>query len=176
MGLLSVTLRTVAINAACAEGTVGRHGNDDAGVGPAGVKKLPQTIVPSEVNNSTYRYQDAMEMFEDMRRLRRATGWTATWVKTASKAFVFHLTDYETENRELEYFAQFEVSIASVQRDFWPGKYGGDPRVLTFRKAFFSLQGGPSVIAQAVNETPVDSQLPETASVWNRLLGDDDLV
>lgn len=135
--------------------------------------KLPQTIVPAEVNNSTYRYRDAMEMMNDMRRLRRTTGWTASWVRTDEKLFVFHMIDFDTENPDLEFFAQFEVKIQDVHREFWPGKYPGDPTVDKLRKAFFT-KGGPSLVAQAVNETAPEPQLPETLSAWSRLLSDDD--
>lgn len=130
--------------------------------------------MPSEVNNGTYRYRDAMEMIDDMRRLRRVTGWTATWVRT-DEAFIFHLTDFDTEDPDLEFFAQFEVKVVSVYKDFWPGKYPGDPSVHRLRKAFFT-KGGPSLVAQTVNEVPKEAQLPEAASAWSRLLSDDELV
>jgi hypothetical protein len=135
--------------------------------------KLPQTIVPAEVNNSTYRYRDAVEMMDDMRRLRRTTGWTASWVRTDEKLFIFHLVDFNSENPDLEFFAQFEIKIKDVYRDFWPGKYPGDPTVGKFRTAFFT-KGGPSIIAQAINEVSLEEQLPEAASAWSRLLRDDD--
>ncbi len=115
-----------------------------------------------------------MEMIDDMRRLRRATGWTASWENTTD-AFIFHLTDFDTEDPDLEFFAQFEVKVANVYKDFWPGKYPGDPTVPKLRKAFFT-KSGPSLVAQTVNEIAKDPQLPETASAWSRLLSDDELV
>ncbi len=137
--------------------------------------KLPQKIVPAEVNNSTYRYRDAMEMMNDMCRLRRATGWSATWLRTDEELFIFHMINFDDENPDLEFFAQFEVKVKDVYKDFWPGKYPDDPTIPRLRKAFFT-KGGPSIIAQTVNEVSQEPQLPETASAWSRLLSDDDLI
>jgi hypothetical protein len=116
-----------------------------------------------------------MEMMNDMRRLRRATGWSATWIRTDEDLFIFHMIEFNEESPDLEFFAQFEVKIKDVYRDFWPGKYPGDPSVPKLRKAFFT-KGGPSIIAQAVNEESKEPELPETASAWSRLLNDDDLI
>lgn len=140
-------------------------------------KKLPQEIVPSEVNNSTYVYVDAMGFLNDMKRLRRKTGWQISWLRTTETHFIFHVTELGNPDSDQEFFAQFEIKIVHVYRDFWPSLHPDDPFVPQLRN-WFMTRGGPYKIAAWLNETTTKEvdQPSEKASAWFRLLDDDELV
>jgi len=137
-------------------------------------KKLPQEIVVDEVNNNTYVYTDAMELVEDMRRLRRKTGWTASFSHLSGQSFHFELVEQRAEDVDKEKFAHFRIPVRAVYQTLWPSLYGNDPDVSRLRQWFFA-RTGPDKVAAYVNEIPQETPL-EGSSAMSRLLGDDELV
>lgn len=135
--------------------------------------RLPADIDLSYVNNRTFAYTDALEMVEDMQRLRRASGWTCT-AHNPDEHFRFQLVLWH-EEADKELFTVFTIPVKTVHRTLWPSLYPNDPSVDQLRRWFFKERGGLNKIAALINETEkAPEQLPEEASVWSRLLKDDD--
>ncbi len=138
--------------------------------------KLPTDIDLDAINKQRFTYMDALEMLEDMRRLRRKSGWVCH-VKLTEKEFVFTLfsrSSDEDDSQDRE--ALFVVPIRTVHRTLWSSLYPNEPTVPQLRRWFLSEGGGLYRIAATVNEIPQDPEpVPEGASAWNLLLGEDDL-
>jgi len=151
----------------------GVHGVDS----PEVKKKLPTEITSlSEVNNNTYTYLDPMEMLEDMKRLRRKFGWTASWMGSTNSGrnYAFHMVGPSAESPDDEFFAQFEIRVDAVYQKLWPSLYPNDPNITKLRSWFFTKRG-PHKVANWLNETTLKEPpaLPDAASAWSRLLSDD---
>ncbi len=136
--------------------------------------RLPADIDLDVVNGQRFTYKDAVDLLEDMRRLRRKSGWVCRAVSVSTE-FVFELFwDHPEDDGFPDRGATFVILVRTVHRTFWPSLYPNDPSIDQTRRWFFE-RGGLHKIAAKVNETPQDTELPEEASALNRLLGDDDL-
>lgn len=150
--------------------------NVDPGVDVIAVnRKLPKEIDPALVNNGTFAYTDPVEMIEDMKRLRRRTGWVA-FPMSGQPFTVFHLIEVgDLEQVEKERFAHFEIELKVAHQRLWPSLYPGNPAVHQLRRWWMEDRNGLTKIATMVNEIPKEEDpLPEEASVWHRLLHDED--
>jgi hypothetical protein len=137
------------------------------------VAKLPAEIDLTYVNNRTFVYTDGLEMLNDIKRLRRKSGWTVIWRPQPEK-YVFHVIGMNDEDPEHEPFAHFEIRAKVLYANFWSSIHPKEPMMDQLRRWFFS-NGGPDKVASYLNETAKDPDpLPEEASVWSRLLSDDD--
>lgn len=133
--------------------------------------KLPQQIDLKEITDRTFKYLDALEMIQDMRRLRRKTGWSA-YGNASKDTFLFYVVG-SVEEPEPEPFACFEIQMKVVHREFWPSRYPSEPDVDKLRRWFFQ-NGGIDRIASYVNEVTQVDDTPGP-SVLDRLLEDEDL-
>jgi len=138
--------------------------------------KLPPDIDLTFVNNRTCTYTDTLEMLEDMRRHRRKSGWTCYPVGVVeAKIFKFSL-ELSHEDPDKDLFSYFTIPVKTVHRSLWPSLYPKEPNVEQLRRWFFTERGGLHKIAALINEVVKEPEpVPEEASAWNRLMGDDDL-
>lgn len=134
--------------------------------------KLPQEFDPKAISDLTYKYLDALEMVQDMRRLRRRTGWSA-YGNVNKDSYLFYVVGSDADP-EPEPFVCFEILTKVVHRDFWPSRYPGEPDVEKLRR-WFLTKGGVDRVAGYVNEV---SRIEDTSgpSVLDRLLDDEDLL
>lgn len=109
-------------------------------------KQLSQ---PERFHGKRYRYADALELLEDVKRLRRATGWTIEHRVEKSK-FSFLATDGT-------HLVSLEIDAYWISKDLWSVHHGGDPKVDELRHKFLDNPNrGMAELAQEMNQIPKD--------------------
>lgn len=132
------------------------------------MSKLPKEIVLEEIHKVNYIYVDFVEMFEDIQRLRRKTGWDVLAITSSSseKDLAYLVAGDEGS-------AAFRISVRTLSATLWPTLYPNKPEVAEWRRVIFG-RGGVDKIAAMLNDTPKESDL-DGPTVLDRVLGDEDL-
>lgn len=128
--------------------------------------KLPKEIVLEEIHKVNYTYGDFVEMFEDIQRLRRKTGWCVMAIADISSKNLTYLVAGD------EGSAAFQIPLSTLSITLWPTLYPDKPEVAEWRRIIFG-RGGVDRIAAILNDTPKEPNL-EGPTVLDRILGEED--
>jgi hypothetical protein len=129
------------------------------------VAKLPKEIIIEEIHKVDYSYGDFVEMLEDIKRLRRKTGWLVLSITSSSSDNLVYLVAGD------EGSASFGIPVKVLSRTLWTSRYPNNPEVGGLRRTIFG-RGGVDKIAAMLNETPREADL-EGPTPLDRILNED---